>query len=279
MIVVLMGGLGNQAFAAAFGMSVSAARGEEVVYAQQGLGAGSIRAYSLGAFKIRDDIKFIHIDQARRQAKDVFHDNGMDFKFQPSVYTAPAGTLFEGCWQTEKYFDAQKVRAAFDLRNTPSFRSLHVASQIVAAGNRSAFLHVRRTDYITNPLNPEFHGGPTMRYYNEAIERVRAHYEDARFFVFSDDPTWCRAVFPAEFTIVDHNKMGMNGQTGQEHEDIWLMRLCQNAAVANSSFSWWGAWLGDDRPNRLVFAPERWFKTPTMEDCDIVPERWVKLAN
>ena len=279
MVVVIMGGLGNQMFAYAFGESVAAARGEEIIYTQQGLGAGSIRAYSLGAFKVRDDMKFIHIDMAHRQAKDVLHDNGMDFKFQPGVYTAPAGALFEGCWQTEKYFDASKVRAAFDLRNAPTIPSCRVADRIVQAGKRSTFLHIRRTDYLTHPLNPEFHGGPTMHYYTEAVERIRAHYEDARFFIFSDEPEWCIANFPAEFEVVKHNKMGMNGRTGQEHEDIWLMRLCQNGAVANSSFSWWGAWLGDDRPDRLVFAPERWFKTPTMEDKDVVPERWIKLAN
>ena len=97
MYVVLMGGCGNQMFAAAFGMSVSAARGEEVFYAQLGLGGNSARVYSLGAFEIHDSIRFIDINEARRRSSAEIHDNGMDFKFQPGVYTAPPGALATEC--------------------------------------------------------------------------------------------------------------------------------------------------------------------------------------
>jgi hypothetical protein len=199
------------------------------------------------------------------------------FAFDPSVYTRPKGCSFIGHWQTEKYFDVPLVRQDMTLRNPINDKSKMIADAIQNAGEKSAFLHIRRTDYMI-PTNVAYHGHPTLRYYNEVIERVRAQHEGAKFFVFSDEPEWCRANFSSDFTFVDHNKMGVDGKPGQEHEDIYLMSLCRHAAIANSSFSWWGAWLGDTQPDRMVFAPKHWFVV-NLETKDIVPERWIKLEN
>src|SRR5208282_6684744 len=113
---------------------------------------------------------------------------------------------------------------------------------------------------------------------DRAIDHIRSHSEGVKFFVFSDDPEWCKANFP-EFLTIDHNKAGNGTAPGKEHEDLWLMSLCRHAIIANSSFSWWGAWLGDDQPNRVVIGPERWFVTPNLETKDIIPERWLKYGN
>jgi hypothetical protein len=264
MVVVFMGGLGNQAFQWAFGVSVAKAKGEDIHFMWR---EGEWRAYSLGAFNCRVDL--------------VKHTTGLVlsepvFAFDQSVYTYPKGSSFIGHWQTEKYFDAQLVRDGMSLRNPVSDKTREVAEAIQNAGEKSAFLHVRRTDYML-PSNVAYHGHPTLNYYNETVRRVRERHEDAKFFVFSDEPDWCKATFP-DFTVVDHNKMGVNGVPGQEHEDIYLMSLCRHAAIANSSFSWWGAWLGDTQPDRLVFAPKQWFVV-NLESKDIVPDRWVKLEN
>ena len=264
MIVVFMGGLGNQMFQYAFGVSVAKAKGEDAAFMWR---EGEWRAYSLEAFNCR-------VNLVKTTTGTVF--NEPIFAFDPSVYQRPRGSSFIGHWQTEKYFDAPLVRQDMTLRNPISDASRTVADAILAAGSNSAFLHIRRTDYLLGQ-NPTFHGSPSQRYYDEAVARIRAATTDTKFFVFSDDPEWCKSVYP-DFTVVDHNKMGVNGKPGQEHEDIRLMSLCRHGAIANSSFSWWGAWLGDTQPNRLIYAPKRWFVV-NLESKDIVPERWTKLEN
>jgi len=259
MVVRLHGGLANQMFQYAFGESVGAARKEDVFYNQDG-------PRRLDVFNIKNT-------SASRETGPAFHDVN---HFDERVYSLTRGTSFVGYWQTEKYFDEGMVRREFSIKGQPSEESLRMADTIAQAGEGSAFLHVRRGDYVFD-YNAKFHGMPSMRYYNEAVERIRAHKENARFFVFSDDPEWCQVSFP-NFTVVSHNKIVDRGIPGREHEDIWLMSQCHHGAIANSSFSWWGAWLGT-QPTKLIFAPKNWFVNNQAESRDIVPTRWTKLEN
>jgi len=260
MVVRLHGGLANQMFQYAFGESVGATRQEEVLYNRHG-------PERFSALNVKT-IKF------SPEYGPVFNDVG---HFDERTYSVPRGTSFVGYWQTEKYFNEATVRQELSFKDNPSDESRRVADSIAQADKRSAFLHVRRGDYIFD-YNQRFHGMPTMRYYNEAVERIRAHKENARLFVFSDDPEWCLENFPNDFMVVRHNKIVNRDTPGREHEDIWLMSLCHHGAIANSSFSWWGAWLGT-QPDKLIFAPKRWFTNTQADSRDIVPERWTKLDN
>lgn len=253
MIVRLIGGLGNQMFQYAFGKSVSAVRNEEVSFSRPPYW----RPYGLGAYPISVPIT--------GETSSIYYEPG--FTFDPNVYTAPRGVTFIGYWQTAKYFNEPMVRAFFKLRNQPSDKTKAIADDIQSAGEASVFIHARRGDY-TQPGTNEYHGIPTMDYYNVAIEKIRVQHENAKFFAFSDEPEWCRANFP-EFTIVDHN-------ADTPHEDLWLMSQCQNAIMANSSFSWWGAWLNKTQQPRLVIAPQRWFLAD-VNTRDLLPEGWVAL--
>jgi hypothetical protein len=255
--VELMGGMGNQMFQYAFGVSVAKARDETVAFR---FCKGQRRPYSLGAFNCR-------VDPAEHTGQ-VYGEPV--FAFDPSVYTAPRGSAFVGHWQTERYFDESLVRQDLTLRHPVSAKTREIAAAIQRAGEKSAFLHIRRTDYM-RPENIVYHGHPTLEYYDRAIKLIRAQHGEVKFFIFSDDIDWCKMNFGIGCTFVEHN-------TGREHEDIYLMSLCRNAVIANSSFSWWGAWLGDTQSNRMVFAPKTWFAT-NLESRDIVPERWTKLDN
>jgi hypothetical protein len=159
-----------------------------------------------------------------------------------------------------------------------SEQSYEVARDIKLYGERSTFLHVRKTDYLEKG---DPHTSLGKDYYAAAIAKVREKCKDAKFFVFSDDPGWCRKEFP-DFQVVDHNKPGGryfgSDMPGKEHEDIWLMSLCRHGVIANSSFSWWGAWLGDEQEDRVVVAPRQWFgpKLAHLDTKDLVPERWTK---
>lgn len=276
MIVSLQGGLGNQLFQMAFGLSLASQRNEELFFTRFRVDADSKRSYSLGPFKGSESVRITGHETQPVIGEPVF-------AFNPAVYNAPRGATFLGHWQTEKYFNPRLVHDAMQLRVPVSDRTRELADEIGQLYQRSAFIHVRRGDY-TWAENVVYHGSPTRRYYDEAIERIRQATPDAHFYLFSDEPEWCRANFSgASFTVIDHNKPGDANAPGQEHEDLYLMSLCRHAVIANSSFSWWGAWLGDLVPAqnndaRIVIGPDRWFVVQ-LESKDIIPERWLKLAN
>jgi hypothetical protein len=88
--------------------------------------------------------------------------------------------------------------------------------------------------------------------------------------VVSDDPQWCRAYLPEDWHVA--------GGKPDKYRDMQLIASCAHAVISNSSFSWWGAWLGDGDSQRMVVAPAHWYANPAMQDDeDVVPERWIRL--
>ena len=278
MIAVLKGGLGNQMFQYAFGRSVAKVRNEEVVFTRNIPDSDPKRCYGLGVFP--DPIEFINDVQ-----EPCLYEWNNTYGFNPQVYDKH-WVSFDGQWQTEKYFDMPLVHTFFKPKDAISDQSKRVADEILALGPRSAFLHVRRTDYLdgtsSGKPNSDWHPIMTREYYFDARQRITDACEGVEFFVFSDDPEWCKVEFPG-CRVVDHNKPGGrlfgSDQPGKEHEDLWLMSQCRHAIIANSSFSWFGAWLGDTQPNRVVIGPTQWFgpKYANLDTKDIIPERWVRL--
>jgi Glycosyl transferase family 11 len=261
-IVALDGGLGNQMFQYAFGRSLSIARSEEVLfYKKFSPRAPHLpqRRYMLDAFNV--DVKFTD-----SMPEPIFYDQA--FCYQPGLFRAPRGASFDGWWQTEKYFvDSFPLRWEFNLRVAASEQSARIAEMMW--DRPSAFMHVRRGDYTT-PEALAYHGICSLDYYREAACRINAA-EKVLWFIFSDDPEWCIQNFK-HATVVDWN-------LDKPWEDIWLMRQCWHGVISNSTFGWWGAWLGDAKENRIVIAPDKWFSGAGLNSKDVVPERWVKLAN
>jgi hypothetical protein len=268
MIVSLMGGLANQMFQYAFGISVASARNEEVVFTDHLTKGDHWRPMAHGALaRLVTDIKIVGEENERQP---FFMDN-IHFNFQPEVYTIAPGTTFLGYWQTEKYFNRDLVLQKMFWRYPLSDQSQRVANAIEQAGKSSVFLHVRRgADYKRS----DHHGVLTMKYFNEATRRIRAQVSDVKFFVFGDDHDFMRQnFFGPEFVLVNH----IPPDTSLLHEDMQLMSFCKHGVISNSSFSWWAAWLGD-QSDRFIFAPKRWFGSQTpVETCDIVPDRWTRL--
>jgi hypothetical protein len=244
--VKLMGGLGNQMFQYAYGLALKE-RGYEVQYDRSKLIEGTIREYSLGHF----GIEAVNNGGPHEGAQSEIYEGNLNYK---ASYLEPydPSTLI-GYWQTEKYFSdiAAKVRKAFTTQFTGVTMSKYIA------------VHVRRQDYLGLQ---NFHGMPTMDYYNEAIEYIRRNGNAAhKVIIFSDDPEWCKENFPKSYLVSDGTS---------KIADLSLMSACAYQVIANSSFSWWGAWLG---PQKIVVAPKVWFADPNIDYSDIVPERWVKL--
>ncbi|MDD2505652.1 MAG: alpha-1,2-fucosyltransferase, partial [Bacilli bacterium] len=132
-------------------------------------------------------------------------------------------------------------------------------------------LHVRRGDYVLNSTTNKVHGTCGINYYNKAIDIVTKENPEAVFFVFSDDCDWARNNLK-----INHEKyfIDFNGKENC-HEDIRLMSLCKHNIIANSSFSWWGAWLNNNK-NKIVVAPKKWFNVK-INTKDLVPENWIKI--
>ena len=194
-----------------------------------------------------------------------------NFVFYPEVLqSAHKNELFMGTWQSQHYFEGAEddVRKAFtfkeDLLNEPT-RQLR---DVIEACN-AVSLHVRRDDYLSTQYAQGFGGICTKAYYRNAMAFIQKSTESPKFFVFSDDIDWCRENLDVgDATFVDCNHGDKSWQ------DMYLMSRCKHNIVANSTFSWWGAWLNAN-PDRIVVAPDKWWNG--LED-DVVPDTWIRIG-
>ena len=192
--------------------------------------------------------------------------------FDPEIArTKGSATLF-GFWQSEKYFTevADDVRNEFRFKEPLRGEAAALAEQIKSSNSVS--LHVRRGDYIKFESMKKITGDTDLPYYHKAISYIAERVSAPHFFVFSDDLAWCREnlkiPFPA--TYCDEKTAGPKSAFHLE-----LMSLCKYNVIANSTFSWWGAWLNRN-PGKIVVAPARW-RVDSSEEEDIIPAGWVKL--
>lgn len=195
------------------------------------------------------------------------------FHFDSALLDAPDQVYLIGYWQSERYFldVADTIRRDFTPKLCLHGQSGEVAR--VIAGIPAVSVHVRRGDYADTPSTNAVHGTCSPEYYRAALELVAQRVRDPHFFVFSDDIWWCREHLPSahRMTFVDHNG------PDRTHEDFHLMSMCRHHIIANSSFSWWGAWLAP-RPDKIVIAPSRWFKDCAVDTTDLIPASWLRIG-
>jgi hypothetical protein len=196
--------------------------------------------------------------------------------FNASFAELPDDTYLVGYWQSPQYFASVGGQIAAELSAAqPLSPESEAVAEAISRGP-SVMLHVRRGDYVTLTSAATLHGTLGLSYYEAALQRVREQVEGARYFVFSDDIAWCREHLPldaAEAVYVGNNT-GANAW-----QDLLLMARCHHHIIANSSFSWWGAWLADQRfgeSDHMVIAPSRWFAGKPGEDLsNRFPAHWV----
>lgn len=195
------------------------------------------------------------------------------FHYWPGIRNLPATVYLQGYWQSERYFAAvaDAIRADFSFRQPLSAINAAIAEKI-GAGGAAVSLHVRRGDYVSNPTTYAAHGLCSLDYYRAAVHHVAERIEAPEFFVFSDDIEWVRNKLGIDFPChyVDHN------QGVESYNDMRLMSLCRHHIIANSSFSWWGAWL-NPREDKIVVAPQRWFANGERRLDDLYGTGWVRL--
>jgi predicted DNA-binding protein YlxM (UPF0122 family) len=194
------------------------------------------------------------------------------FNFNPKQNLSTSKNCYtNGYWQSEKYFN--KIRET--LLNDFSFPELSTKNNITKqniCNTNSCSLHIRRGDYVTNPLNKKNHGALNLMYYQNALNRIQQKVNNLSLFVFSDDIEWVKENLSTNLpTIYVDWNIGKSAI-----HDMHLMSLCKHNIIANSSFSWWAAWLNNN-PSKMVFAPKKWFNERDWDTTDLIPKNWIKI--
>jgi hypothetical protein len=292
----LFGGLGNQMFQYATARALALRRGAALkldITAFTEIGSHTERQYELDFLQIQastaDDAdlgqfgrvrktKVLWLDRVLRRLRidrsigawPMYRER--HFQFDPAVPELRAPVYLDGYWQSERYFSdiAALLRQEFSAKAPLDPQNAAFERRIDAVNAVS--LHVRRGDYVANPGASRVHGICQLDYYQRALDHISLHAEAPHLFVFSDDQQWTRANLglAAAMTFVDVNPQDRG------YRDMSLMARCRHHIIANSSFSWWGAWLNPSR-EKIVVAPERWFSDTRNDTRDLIPPSWVRL--
>ena len=281
----LMGGLGNQLFQYAAGRSLADRLGVELVLDDRYVVRKSQHTgLALDAFNIRARV-MNNSEQQRfsegkirlaRWFKKLIRPLGKVFwetqyNYDTSINTTPVGQLLIGFWQSEEYMHSMhQLRLDLVLKAPLSAPAQKVKRFIDAV--ESVALHVRRGDYLKDQKTITRHGACSQSYYQNAIDYVLEKKPMAEFFVFSDDPEWVKAhlKLPPQCTYVSAANIAAE-------EDLVLMSGCKHQIIANSTFSWWGAWLNNSC-DKIVVCPTPWFDDPSIDTQDQLPANWHQLV-
>lgn len=199
--------------------------------------------------------------------KKVVYENGL--AFDDNIFSVKDNSYLFGYWQDERYFSGvqDQLRKDLTFKTAPSSQNKELIQQIQET--QSVCIHIRRGDYLTDQSTVTTVGICDLPYYYKAIEIVKSKINNPVFYIFSDEMEWVKREFKIDqpCVYVDHNSQEM------AYEDLRLMSACKNHIIANSSFSWWGAWLSNFK-DQLVIAPKIWRKQgPDM----YLPKGWVPL--
>ncbi len=292
-IVKLMGGLGNQMFQYAAGRRVALRHKTELKFDLSFLNdpppGDTKREYELHHLNVKGEIAgaeevrelkgrgvspFTRVVNRFKSRMGLGVSNSSiiresHFHYDGRFHDAPDNVYLEGYFQSERYFAdiADIVGDELSVKSPLEGKNLEMAKAIESVNGVS--VHIRRSDFVTDGKTNRFHGVLSLEYYERCVKALAERVKDPHFFLFSDDWEWVREHFhpPYDTTLVDINSKE------EGHEDMRLMSMCAHHIVANSSFSWWGAWL-NRKEGKRVYAPKKWFAVDHMDTRDLFPDGW-----
>lgn len=289
-IVCLKGGLGNQLFQYAFARNLAFIHSAALKLDISDFGTNPDRQYALAPFNIQQNFatpqEIQNLTDPRQSAAGkwlygLFHNHPKKADsyikvrspyFNPKLLKLPDNVYIDGYFQSEKYFIniADIIRSEFTVKNELAGKNKDIAETM--QNTQSVSIHIRRGDYVTDPGTNQTHGTCSPDYYYRCIEQVNQKIKHPRFFIFSDDINWCRSNLkvPHAADYIGHNR------PDKDYEDLRLMSFCRHHIIANSSFSWWGAWLAANK-DKMVFAPKKWFADKIFNIDDIIPAGWLRI--
>ena len=288
-VIKVIGGLGNQLFQYALGRAIEIKLGYDVKFDISDFETYKLRNFELDKFKTKLELssKFENILLGNIISKSIYKIHSLfpnyisisslnyylesEFKFVNNLFQIPENIYLSGYWQSEKYFREIKnvLIDELILKNQPSVENSKYLQKIT--NSNSVSIHIRRGDYIEDISANNIHGFCGLDYYNKSICKIESQINNPTFFVFSDDINWAKNNIKSKFTIyfVDIN-------SDKPEEDLRLMSNCKHNIIANSSFSWWAAWLNPNI-NKIVIAPQLWFANQYKNSINIVPIDWIKI--
>ncbi len=291
-IVRLSGGLGNQMFQYAAGLTLAQRHGSQLLFdlewfdafqLHQGLELHRVFGLELPVASAEEKwgvLGWLAMPRLRkllsrhylRQLRPSSLAVEPYFHFWPGFKELPSDVYVDGYWQSERYFLSaeDRVRDAFRFAVPLDARNACLVQHMEATSSIS--LHVRRGDFAHNAQVTRVHGVDLAEYYRLAIEAIGREVADPHYFVFSDEPEWVRENLEIEapWTLVEHNR-GVDS-----YRDMQLMSCCKHHILANSTFSWWGGWLNPSSSKRVV-APAQWLRSSELNTDDICPAAWIRL--
>ncbi len=247
------------------------------------------RDFELGAFKIKAEIaspKEVNrynlqstniVKRVMRRLRNTVYNPCVYIhfgaEFQEDLLALENDSCIVGSFQSEKYFSAieSTIREEFSFKDTSVFKSNDHIHDIRATN--SVAVHIRRGDYVENEKYSKTLGAKGLGYYEKAFEVISQKVPDPVLFVFSDDIAWCKAHLKAPFPVQyvsDANK------ADDAWKDLLLLSSCKHFIIPNSTFGWWGAWLGN-ADEKIVLAPAQWSANGTLDSRDRIPDRWITI--
>lgn len=196
-----------------------------------------------------------------------------DFAFDGSVMELPDNTYLDGHFQSERYFKPAEEIIRKECRFKRPLTGQNSEWEKLINNAVSVSVHIRRGDYVALQKNIQKHGTTSPEYYKKAVSYIAEKINQPVFFIFTDDVPWVREHFTLDFPF---HIIGNNTTADSSHLDMQLMSFCRHHIICNSTFSWWGAWL-NNKSDKTVIAPEKWFADPSINSKDIYPPDWIKL--
>ena len=281
--VNIYGGLGNQMFQYAFGKSLAIAKNEDLFIDSSPFDNYELRNFDIDKFNVNykqptwnkmsvyniNNKYKLHalkiINKYSRIFPRIFFEK-KDWVFDHSVFESKS-FLYVGYWQSYKYFEQVRdvLLSEFTLKESLDQVNLEILNRIQISNSVS--LHIRRGDYALSKKSIVC----SIEYYEKAIKTINLTIKNPTFFIFSDDITWVKSnlnmkSFNCEYVDINRNN---------PERDIELMKNCQNNIIANSTFSWWGAWLNTNKDKNII-VPKIWTNLKPISE-DLVPSDWIVI--
>jgi hypothetical protein len=288
-IVQLTGGLGNQLFQYAFAKSLSMESDVEMKIDTSFYEDYSWHCFSLNPFNISSQKASFEDIQAVRSTGFKYLDaiitkvfkinknqlSEINLRYDAKNLTPIRNAYIIGYWQSEKYFKKYKLKILeeFSIRFRPSIANQMLIDRLQKE-EISVSIHIRRGNFVNIDSVNKIHGTLDMDYYYRSIEYFKERFVNPKFYIFSDDLEWVKLNFcldePMYYVSINDEKT--------DFEDLRLMASCKHNIIANSTFSWWGAYLNLN-PEKVIIAPKKWFANEKMnlDTVDLIPTEWIRV--
>lgn len=289
-IVQLSGGLGNQMFQYAFGKMLSL-KNLTPLYLDDSFYNNShtsndttARSLELFLFDLPTQIvtkkqlnkftsSYLLIKHIYAKILNYKIVNELEFNYNPSFTILKGNLYLKGYWQSAKYFYGYERAIAKEFVFTKEVNKITKMMLQEIEKLTAIAIHIRRGDYISSAQANKHHGFVGVEYYKAAIRHIDNVVNTPFYFIFSDDPEWAHKNIMPE---IKKGKIVMHNTGLDSWQDMYLMSKCKHNIIANSSFSWWAAWLNNNE-NKIVIAPKKWFNDASINTKDLLPKTWIRI--